>query len=321
MSEQLRNLRLGYETLERRVRIALQTQMGDEPILRRQITECLRFLSAAEQHQTIIPADEFSDLRQSIEAMTAALEDAVSSASADPLTQPMLSVMPVIPPSQRKRGRPRKQIDKEFLAGALALRRPAGIAKSLDCHVRTGRTHVASRGRLRRGQRAGRGGGGLRGGAPAAEDKRLTGDGGGRGSEYNAPARDRGGESSCPCDIECGGQGHRWEELGGGLLLAEFPPPDEAEALPLTQTVLKSFRLPLSNPIISPSSPLGPHASRRGILPYNPPSFPIVRHPGVTQLGGELDGACVRGREVVCVIRWAPEVVVKGVGKGSAEGV
>lgn len=49
MSEQLRNLRLGYETLERRVRIALQTQMGDEPRLRRQITECLRFLSAAEQ--------------------------------------------------------------------------------------------------------------------------------------------------------------------------------------------------------------------------------------------------------------------------------
>ncbi|KAJ7697131.1 hypothetical protein B0H14DRAFT_3039591 [Mycena olivaceomarginata] len=68
--------------------------------------------------------------------MTAALEDAVS-ASADPLTQPMLSVMPVIPPSQRKRGRPRKDIDKEFLAGALALRGPAGIAKSLDCHART----------------------------------------------------------------------------------------------------------------------------------------------------------------------------------------
>ncbi|KAJ7860736.1 hypothetical protein B0H14DRAFT_3621655 [Mycena olivaceomarginata] len=106
MSEQLQNLQLGYETLEWR-------------------------------HQTVIPADEFSDLQQSIEAMTAALEDAVS-ASADPSTQPMLSVMPVIPSSQCKRGRPRKDIDKEFLAGALALRGPAGIAKSLDCHVRTG---------------------------------------------------------------------------------------------------------------------------------------------------------------------------------------
>jgi hypothetical protein len=93
-------------------------------------------LKTPDQHQTVIPADEFSDLQQSIEAMTAALEDAVS-ASADPLTQPMLSVMPVIPPSQRKRGRPRKDIDKEFLAGALALRGPAGIAKSLDCHART----------------------------------------------------------------------------------------------------------------------------------------------------------------------------------------
>ncbi|KAF7376666.1 hypothetical protein MSAN_00083500 [Mycena sanguinolenta] len=94
------------------------------------------FFSAAEQHQEVIPPGEFSDLHHGIQAMTAALEDAIS-ASGDPLTVPMLSVMPVIPASQRKRGRPRKEIDKKFLAGALTLRGPTGIARSLHCHART----------------------------------------------------------------------------------------------------------------------------------------------------------------------------------------
>jgi hypothetical protein len=68
--------------------------------------------------------------------MIAALEAAVSQC-ADPLDVPMLSVMPQIPAADRKRGRPRKEIDKQFLAGALTLRGPTGIARSLNCNPRT----------------------------------------------------------------------------------------------------------------------------------------------------------------------------------------
>ncbi|KAJ7135331.1 hypothetical protein C8R46DRAFT_922979 [Mycena filopes] len=145
MSEQLRNLRLGYETLERRVTIALRTQLGDEARLQTQARECARFLATAEQHQLHIPPEEYQELRRSIGAMTAALEQAATQSS-DPLEVPLLNVMPITPAAERKRGRPRKEINKEFLAGALALRGPTGVAKVLDCHSRTVRHRALEHG-------------------------------------------------------------------------------------------------------------------------------------------------------------------------------
>ncbi|KAJ6526004.1 hypothetical protein B0H19DRAFT_581814 [Mycena capillaripes] len=150
MSEQLRNLRLGYETLERRVRIALRTQIGDEARLRAQMQECTRFLSAGEQNNTHFPAGEFARLQRNIQSMTEALEEAVTKSS-DPLNVPMLSVMPTVPPAERKRGRPRKEINPEFLAGALTLRGPTGIGRSLKCSSRTVRRRALDYGLVEAG--------------------------------------------------------------------------------------------------------------------------------------------------------------------------
>ncbi|KAK7006526.1 hypothetical protein R3P38DRAFT_3366759 [Favolaschia claudopus] len=67
--------------------------------------------------------------------MVAALEEAIHK-SADPLEVPMLSVMSTAAlPGHR--GRPRKEIDKKFLAGALGLRGPTAISKTLRISSRT----------------------------------------------------------------------------------------------------------------------------------------------------------------------------------------
>ncbi|KAK6992517.1 hypothetical protein R3P38DRAFT_3083810 [Favolaschia claudopus] len=147
MSDILSNFRTGYERLEKRVQIALRTQIGDRQQLEKHIRECARFLMAAEEHNASFPAAELAQLRKSIHAMTRSLEDAVNRSS-DPLTDPMLSVVGVDSPPQgrRRRGRPRKDIDKTFLEGALKLWGCAGIARALQCHPRTVRRNALHHG-------------------------------------------------------------------------------------------------------------------------------------------------------------------------------
>ncbi|KAJ6461887.1 hypothetical protein C8R47DRAFT_993354 [Mycena vitilis] len=151
MPDILSNLRHEYAQLERRVRTVLRTQMGDQARLELQIRDCARFLSGAELHADIFPAAELAQLRKSINTMTRALERAAFQ-SADPLTVPMLSVTGAGGKSERRgRGRPRLDLNKPFLEGALKLRGPAGIARSLNCSSRTVRREAIRHGLVQPG--------------------------------------------------------------------------------------------------------------------------------------------------------------------------
>ncbi|KAJ7605090.1 hypothetical protein FB45DRAFT_706677, partial [Roridomyces roridus] len=145
MPDPLFNIRHSFTLLDQRVRTALRTQLGDAPRLRAQIDDCARFLSSAEQHAALFSPAEFTHLRTNIATMTRALEEAMNQ-SADPLTVPMLSVTEEPPPGRRKVGRPAKNINKTFLEGALQLRGPTGIARSLNCHPRTVRRYALKHG-------------------------------------------------------------------------------------------------------------------------------------------------------------------------------
>ena len=66
---------------------------------------------------------------------------------------PDASPIPVISQSSNgKRGRPRKNIDSNFLAEAMRIRQPSGIAPVLQCHPRTVRRHALDLGLVEPGQ-------------------------------------------------------------------------------------------------------------------------------------------------------------------------
>ncbi|KAJ6473103.1 hypothetical protein C8R45DRAFT_1163534, partial [Mycena sanguinolenta] len=132
---QLHNLRDAYQRLQRKVDFALRTQLGDAERLTRTSRDTARFLSAAEEHQHLFPAAEFATLRSNIAAMQAAL-DRGATQSADPLNVPPLVVIRKVP-NGKGTGRPKLDIDTQFLSSALKLRGAARIGRSLGCSART----------------------------------------------------------------------------------------------------------------------------------------------------------------------------------------
>ncbi|KAF7366284.1 hypothetical protein MSAN_00884600 [Mycena sanguinolenta] len=122
---QLHNLRDAYQRLQRKVDFALRTQLGDVERLTRTSQDAARFLSAAEEHQHLFPAAEFATLRSNIATMQAAL-DRGATQSVDPPNIPPLVVMRKVP-NGKGTGRPRLDIDTQFLSSAIKLRGPKGI--------------------------------------------------------------------------------------------------------------------------------------------------------------------------------------------------
>jgi hypothetical protein len=157
MAAAIANTRSAYHQLVDRVETALRTQIGDEARLRATRGDVLNFMAAANQVGCYLmmlcaepdailqlidhfPRDEFEVLKSSVDRMVEAL-DCARDQSSDPPQGPALRVVSVL--RTGKRGRPRVEIDRSFLEGALRLRGPHEIAPVLRADGRpicSGRT-------------------------------------------------------------------------------------------------------------------------------------------------------------------------------------
>ncbi|KAJ7301061.1 hypothetical protein DFH08DRAFT_979121 [Mycena albidolilacea] len=117
MSEQVENLRIAYQILERNFIRTLRTQRGDSAQLTIQANEALHLLQAAEPHRTSFEASEYAILQQSVAAMVNELDQA-RHLSSDPPDEPHLVVARRVATG----GRPRVEIDPQVLREALNLR-------------------------------------------------------------------------------------------------------------------------------------------------------------------------------------------------------
>ncbi|KAJ7049497.1 hypothetical protein C8F01DRAFT_1238545 [Mycena amicta] len=125
---QLNTIREEYHQLEVRVRRSLQIQLGDAARLSHRASQATRLLRMAEQHSALFPPGELDMLRQNIEQMLSSLASARDQ-SADPPSASSLVVLRKVP-NGKGTGRPRLQIDSQFLGSTLnVLRGPTGIAK------------------------------------------------------------------------------------------------------------------------------------------------------------------------------------------------
>lgn len=87
-----------------------------------------------EQHRAVFPADEYAIFQSSILEMIAAVDQAVHIANQPP-DDPQVIVAHTT--RNGRRGRPRLQVDSNFLEQALIRRGPARISKLLGCSSRT----------------------------------------------------------------------------------------------------------------------------------------------------------------------------------------
>ncbi|KAJ6627082.1 hypothetical protein B0H10DRAFT_1941283 [Mycena sp. CBHHK59/15] len=129
----LNNLRQAYHSLNDDVLSALHIMVGDPPRLNAVRGRALALASAAELHRDVFPA-EYGTLQTSITDMVTALDLAFHE-SVDPPDAPPLVVARVV--RTGRRGRPRVEIDPQFLSAALDLRGPTGIAPEIGVCSRT----------------------------------------------------------------------------------------------------------------------------------------------------------------------------------------
>ncbi|KAJ7060658.1 hypothetical protein C8F01DRAFT_1253147 [Mycena amicta] len=147
---QLNTIREEYHRLEVRVRRSLRMQLGDAARLSHQASQATRLLRMAEQLSALFPPRELDTLRRNIEQMLSSLASARDQ-SADP---PMASSLVVLRkvPNGKGTGRPRLQIDSQFLGSTLnVLRGPTGIAKAIGCSARTVRRRGLEAGLVHQG--------------------------------------------------------------------------------------------------------------------------------------------------------------------------
>ncbi|KAJ6526046.1 hypothetical protein B0H19DRAFT_1042286, partial [Mycena capillaripes] len=133
-AERLNNLRQSYHSYHDNVLTALRVMVGDAPRLNAVRDRGLALASAADMHRDVFPPAEYGTLQTSISEMVTAL-DLACHESMDPPDAPPL----VVARRARtgRRGRPRVEIDPQFLRAALELRGPTGIAPELDVCSRT----------------------------------------------------------------------------------------------------------------------------------------------------------------------------------------
>ncbi|KAJ7016296.1 hypothetical protein C8F04DRAFT_982155 [Mycena alexandri] len=142
MSEPLQNIRTAYHILERNVIRALRTQRGDSTQLTLQVDEALRLLQAAEPVSSLaFPPAEYALLQQSITRMVRELDEA-RHISSDPPDAPNMVVAQRVSTG----GRPRLEIDRNFLAEAIQLRSNTHLAPVFGCSARTVRRRALAYG-------------------------------------------------------------------------------------------------------------------------------------------------------------------------------
>ncbi|KAJ7433788.1 hypothetical protein FB451DRAFT_1064009, partial [Mycena latifolia] len=134
----LNNLRFAFHTFHDRVLSALRRMAGDPPQLNAIRDQGLSLAAAAEQvrspHRAIFPADEYHTLQTSISDMVSALDLACHESMDPPDGGPLVVAQRV---RTGRRGRPRTEINTQFLSAALELRGPTGIAPELGVSSRT----------------------------------------------------------------------------------------------------------------------------------------------------------------------------------------
>ncbi|KAK7006659.1 hypothetical protein R3P38DRAFT_3601324 [Favolaschia claudopus] len=132
--QRLRNLRDAYHALHDDVLSALRTMVGDSPSLNAVRDRALALASAAEMHRAVFPPDEYATLQTSITDMVTALDLACHDSMDPPDAAPLTVAHRV---RTGRRGRPRVEIDPQFLSAALDLRGPTGIAPEIGVSART----------------------------------------------------------------------------------------------------------------------------------------------------------------------------------------
>ncbi|KAJ7752190.1 hypothetical protein DFH07DRAFT_745091, partial [Mycena maculata] len=133
-SDRLNNLRLAYHSFHDRVLSALRRMVGDPPQLNAVRDRGLALAAAAEQHRAVFPPDEYATLQTSISDMVTALDLACHESMDPPDGGPLVVTRHV---RTGRRGRPRIEIDAQFLSAALDLRGPTGIAPEIGVSSRT----------------------------------------------------------------------------------------------------------------------------------------------------------------------------------------
>ncbi|TCD60521.1 hypothetical protein EIP91_009938 [Steccherinum ochraceum] len=150
-AETLQYFRLTHADIERQVQRALRVHVGDQMRLREVRERVIGYVAAAEQHSDAFSPAELSTVRQNATSMIADLDEATH-ISSDPPDAPAQSVVRII--RTGRRGRPRKDFERDFLEQALLLRGPVGIAGSLDGEAcsRTVRRRAVEKGLSEPGQ-------------------------------------------------------------------------------------------------------------------------------------------------------------------------
>ncbi|KAJ7488564.1 hypothetical protein B0H11DRAFT_2406659, partial [Mycena galericulata] len=130
----LNNLRESFHIFHSDVLSALHVMVGDPPRLNAVRDRGLALASAAEQHRDVFPAAEYGILQTSISDMVTALDVACYASMDPPDAAPLVVARRV---RTGRRGRPRVEIDSQFLSAALELRGPTGIAPEIGVCSRT----------------------------------------------------------------------------------------------------------------------------------------------------------------------------------------
>ena len=163
----LENFRGSYEELATRIHTSLTRRAQRPEEIRTTRNEVLQFMAAAElvrshiifschaphifirQHVDIFPLAEYNTLCRSIDTMVAVLDTALQE-SEDPPDDIDLDVARL--EFTGRSGRPRFEVDRDFLSIALESRGPADIARTLGCSSRTVRRRALDHGLLVDGQ-------------------------------------------------------------------------------------------------------------------------------------------------------------------------
>ena len=149
--ERLENLQRDYLRLTEKVRVSLQIHVGDVAGYRRLQKDVLDFLDAARQvshvlwqssagrliplspqNRDVIADNDFLSLQVSASTMLECLQNAENEA-----TDPPAPGLPVSRRVKGRVGRPRVEIDKNYLEAALQVRGPHQLANVLGCNPRT----------------------------------------------------------------------------------------------------------------------------------------------------------------------------------------
>ncbi|KAJ6525013.1 hypothetical protein B0H19DRAFT_1085131 [Mycena capillaripes] len=124
-AERLNNLRFAYHNFHDEVCSALRRMIGNPPQLNTVRDRGLALASAAEQHRALFAPDEYATLQTSVSAMVSDLDLACHESLDPPDAAPLVVARRIL---TGRRGRPRVEIDVQFLRAALELRGPTGIA-------------------------------------------------------------------------------------------------------------------------------------------------------------------------------------------------